>query len=348
MKAVAYSIKACEKEPLIRANNKKHDITLISNRLTLDTVSYAQGKKAVLVFSSDDLSAPVINKLKELGVKYICTRSSGLDHIDLKEASRLGIQVANIPSYSPASIAEHALALLLALVRNLIPSHTQTMMYDFTLDELVGSTLSDKTIGIVGFGETGQALTKILRGFGVKVLVNDVLDIAAKAEMLGAKPVSFKTILSDSDIISFHIPLNKDTHHLINSRTIQDMKRGVILINVSRGAIFNSLDVYNALQDGYIAKIGMDVYEFEHNVFFFDHSRSRIDDKLLKAFIQNSRVLLTPHQAFLTTEALQIIAAKTIENLDKWANGTNVDISNKEDGKTDISMSLPDFQETPL
>jgi len=323
MKAVAYSIKSCEKEPLIRSNNKKHDITLISNRLTLDTVSYANGKEAVLVFSSDDLSAPVLKSLKELGVKYICTRSSGVDHIDLEEAKRLGIQVANTSSYSPASIAEHALALLLALVRNIIPSHTQTLMYDFRLDDLVGTTISDKTIGIVGFGETGQALTKMLSGFGARVLVNDVYDLSEKARSLGAKQVDFKTILEESDIISFHIPLNDSTYHLVNSPTIAEMKEGVILINVSRGAIFNSRDVYNALQNGFITKIGMDVYEFEHNVFFFDHSRSHIDDKLLKAFIQNSRVLLTPHQAFLTREALQVISKKTIDQLDKWCNGSD-------------------------
>ena len=323
MKAVAYSIKSCEKEPLIRSNNKKHDITLISNRLTLDTVSYANGKEAVLVFSSDDLSAPVLNILKELGVKYICTRSSGVDHINLEEAKRLGIQVANTLSYSPASIAEHALALLLALVRNIIPSHTQTMMYDFRLDDLVGTTISDKTIGIVGFGETGEALTKMLSGFGARVLVNDVYDLSEKAGSFGAKQVDFKTILKESDIISFHIPLNDNTYHLVNSATIAEMKEGVILINVSRGAIFNSRDVYNALQNGFIAKIGMDVYEFEHDVFFLDHSRSHIDDKLLKAFIQNSRVLLTPHHAFLTREALQVISAKTIDHLDKWCAGSD-------------------------
>lgn len=319
MKAVAYSIKTCEKEPLTRANNKKHDITLISNRLTTDTVSYAKGKEAVLVFSSDDLSAPVLNNLKELGVKYICTRSSGVDHIDLSEAKRLGIEVKNTPSYSPASIAEHALALLMSLVRNIIPSHTQTLMYDFRLDDLVGTTVNAKTIGIVGFGETGQALTKILSGFGARILVTDILNLAAKARSFGAKQVSLNEILKESDIISFHIPLNESTHHLVNSKTISKMKEGVILINVSRGAIFNSHDVYNSLQNGFISKIGMDVYEFEHNVFFFDHSRSQIDDKLLKAFIQNSRVLLTPHQAFLTKEALHAISAKTIQHLDKWA-----------------------------
>ncbi|MES3017177.1 MAG: NAD(P)-dependent oxidoreductase [Bacteroidota bacterium] len=320
MKAVAYSIKACEKEILTRVNSKKHDITLISNRLTLDTIAYAEGKEAVLVFSSDDVSAPVVRKLAEMGVKYICTRSTGTDHIDIREAESQGITVASIPAYSPESIAEHSIALMLALVRNLIPSHTQIMHYDFTLDDLVGSTIRDKTVGVVGFGETGQALVRILSGFGANVLVSDVRHVAAKAAKLHAKQVSYLELLGKSDIISFHVPLNDDTRHMVDANSIAQMKKNVILINVSRGAIFNSQDVYNALQNGSIGKIGMDVYEFEHDVFFFDHSRQPIEDKLLKAFIQNSKVLLTPHQAFLTREALQIIATRTIEHLDSWTN----------------------------
>lgn len=319
MKAVAYSIKTCEKEILIRVNRKKHDITLISNRLTLDTIAYAEGKEAVLVFSSDDLSAPVIRKLFEMGVKYICTRSTGTDHIDLPEAERLGLMVANIPAYSPESIAEHALALILALVRNLIPSHAQIMQYDFTLDDLVGTTIRDKTIGIIGFGRTGQALAGILAGFNANILVSDILDVAGRAAELNAKQVSYQELLNQADIISYHVPLNDTTRHMVDTESIAMMRKNVILINVSRGAIFNSIDVYKALQDGWISKIGMDVYEFEHNVFFFDHSRQPLEDKLLKAFIQNSRVLITPHQAFLTKEALQVIATKTIEHLDYWA-----------------------------
>ncbi|MEJ7692512.1 NAD(P)-dependent oxidoreductase [Daejeonella sp.] len=319
MKAVAYSIKTCEKEILIRVNRKKHDITLISNRLTLDTIAYAEGKEAVLVFSSDDLSAPVLRKLSDIGVKYICTRSTGTDHIDLLEAARLGLMVANIPAYSPASIAEHSLALMLALVRNLIPSHAQMMQYDFTLDDLVGTTIRDKTIGIVGFGETGKALARILTGFGATVLVSDPRNVAEEAEKLNAKQADYQTLLKQSDIISFHVPLSESTLHMVDKKSIAEMKKNVILINVSRGAIFNSMDVYKALQDGCIGKIGMDVYEFEHNVFFFDHSSKPIEDKLLKAFIQNSRVLLTPHQAFLTKEALLAIATKTIDHLDHWA-----------------------------
>lgn len=318
MKAIAYSIKTCEKEPLVRANKKKHDITLISNRLTLATISYAEGKDAIIVFFNDDLSAPVLQKLKELGVKYITTRSTGTDHIDMAEAIRLGIKVANIPAYSPESTAEHAITLILALCRNIIPANQQVLKFDFTLDNLLGKTINDKTIGVVGFGKTAQALIRILRGFGSKVLVSEVKDVKQQCADLGAEQVSFDELLKQSDIISFHVPVNNQTRHMVNTGTIGKMKDGVMLINVSNGSIFNSKDVFNALQKDKISKLGMDVYEFEQDYFFFDHSRKPINDQLLKSFIQHSRVLITPHQAFLTKEALQIIAEKTIQNLDIW------------------------------
>ncbi len=327
MKVIAYSIKSCEKELLIKANSKRHDITLISNRLTTDTVSYAEGKDAVLVFSSDDVSAPVLRKLKEVGIKYISTRTTGTDHIDLKEAAALGIKVANIPSYSPESIAEHALALMLSLCRNLITANSQITNYDFRLGNLVGTTIRDKTVGIIGFGQTGECLAKILSGFGAKVLVFDIQDVRKAAKSAGATQVEFDPLIEQSDIISFHVPLTEQTHHLVNAECIAKMKDGVMLINVSRGAVFNSQDVYDALETGKIGKLGMDVYEFEHNVFFFDHSLKPIEDNLLKAFIQHPHVLLTPHQAFLTWEALKIICERTIENLDNWAGKKGMDTS---------------------
>lgn len=321
MKAAAYSIKSCEKELLIKANHKKHDITLISNRLTLETAAYAEGKEAVLVFSCDDVSAPIISKLKEMGVKYITTRTTGTDHIDLRAAAAARIKVANIPAYSPESIAEHAITLMLALCRNIIPAHQQMMEYDFTLDSLTGTTIRNKTVGIVGMGQTGAVLAQILRGFGAHVLVSDVNNVELECLKIGAKQVSFDEVLQQSDIISFHVPLNGKTRYMVNKETINKMKDGVMLINVSRGAVFNSKDVYDALQRNKISKIGMDVYEFEHNLFFFNHRGKPLNDQLLKSFIQHSRVLLTPHQAFLTYEALQVIADKTIRNLDLWAAG---------------------------
>lgn len=318
MKAVAFSIKSCEKELLIKANQKKHDITLISNRLSLDTISYAQGKDAVIVFSCDDLSAPVIKKLKEIGVKYITTRTTGTDHIDLIEAGKAEIKVANIPVYSPESIAEHAIALMLTLCRNILPAHQQMMEYDFSLDNLVGTTIRNKTVGIVGFGKTGIALAQILKGFGANILVHDIENVESECSKFNAEQVPLDGIFQRSDIISFHVPLNDATHHLVNKKTINKMKDGVMLINVSRGAVFNSKDVFDALQKNKISKIGMDVYEFEHNLFFYNHRGKPLNDQLLKSFIQHSRVLITPHQAFLTTEALKVIAEKTIKNLDFW------------------------------
>jgi len=319
MKVIAYSIKTCEKELLAKANRKKHDITLISDKLSIENISYAKGKDAVLVFSSDDLPAPLLNDLKKSGVKYVVTRSTGTDHIDLAEAKRIGLKVANIPSYSPESIAEHALTLMLSLCRNVLPAHQQMLNYDFTLDRLVGTTISSKTIGVVGFGQTAQALVRILRGFGSRIVVSEVEDVKQRCTEAGAEQVSFESLLKQSDIISFHVPLTDQTRHMVNTDSIDKMKDGVMLINVSRGAVFNSIDVYNALQRDKISKLGMDVYEFENHVFFFDHSHGTIDDQLLKSFIQHSRVLLTPHQAFLTKEALQVIAERTIEHLDKWA-----------------------------
>ncbi len=318
MKAVAYSIKSFEKELLIKANKKRHDITLISNGLTPDTVSYAEGKDAVIVFTNDDLSAPVLQTLKKSGVKYISTRSTGTDHIDLVEAAKLGIKVANIPSYSPESIAEHAIALMLALCRNILPAHHQMIEYNFTLDNLVGTTIRNKTIGVVGFGQTGQALVRILHGFGARVLVSDIADIKDQCLKLGAEQTDYQDLVRESDIISFHVPLTEETRHMVNTECIEKMKTGVMLINVSRGAIFNSEEVFQALQKGKISKIGMDVYEFEHGVFFFEHYKNPVHDQLLKAFIQNSRVLMTPHEAFLTREALEEIAGKTITNMDLW------------------------------
>lgn len=317
MKAVAYSSKTFEKELLIKSNGKKHDITLISNRLTADTISYAQGKDAVLAFSCDDLSAPILGKLKELGVKYIGTRSSGTDHIDLVEAERLGLKVASVPAYSPESIAEHAITLMLALYRNIIPAYKQVQEFDFRQTNLVGSTLKDKTVGIVGFGGTGKSLAKTLTGFGCRILVNDIIDVSDQCKQYNATQVSFDDILVKSDIISFHVPLDNNTRHLVNSGSIDKMKPEVMLINISRGAVFNTSDVFDGLENGKIGKLGIDVYEFEQNVFFSNNHKP-LNDTLLKTLIQNERVILTPHQAFLTDKALQEIADRTIQNLDLW------------------------------
>src|SRR5665213_2854129 len=236
MKAVAYSIKPFEKEFLAKANQKKHDITLISNALSLDTVNFAEGKDAVVVIPNDDVSAGVIERLAGLGIKYIAARSTGTDQIDKTAAAKYGIKIANISSYSPQAIAEHAVALALALDRRLIKADQQGHHFDFRNDNLIGFNFSGKTVGIIGLGHTGLAAAKIFNGFGCSVIGYDTTD-SKNTSFVTA--VSLNDLLSSSDIISIHVPLTKETRHFIQRNTLDQMKNGVMLINTSRGAIIN-------------------------------------------------------------------------------------------------------------
>lgn len=315
MRVVAYSIKVFEKEFLAKANQKKHDITLISNSLSLETVAYAEGKDAVVVFTNDDVSAPVVNKLADMGIKYIATRSAGTDHIDKKTAAKRSIKVANVPTYSPQAIAEHAVALALCLNRHLIHANGHSQEFDFTLNELIGFNFSGKTVGLIGLGNIGQAVAAIFNGFGCRVIGYDV---AVPNELVKIEPLSFDEVLRRSDIISLHVPLTPETKYMINASTLAIMKDGVMLINTSRGALIKTIDALEALEKGKIGYLGLDVYEYEKGLFFEDHRHDQVKDPLLEKLMAHANVLVTPHQAFLTKEALQQIAGQTIKNLDLW------------------------------
>lgn len=315
MKAVAYSIKPFEKEYLAKANQKKHDITLISNSLGPDTAIYAEGKNAVIVFINDDLSAPVIEKLASLGIKYIVTRSSGTDHIDKQAAALYGIKIANIPSYPPQAIAEHAVGMAFALNRQLIKADQHSHEFDFKNDELVGFNFSGKTVGIIGLGATGLAVASIYLGLGCQVIA---FDINFPQTMLNITPVSLEKLLITADIISIHIPLTPDTNHLIRKETLSQMKQGVMLINTSSGMLIDTADVLSALESRKIGYLGLDVYEFEKGLFFENHKGDAVKDPLLQKLMSHPNVLITPHQAYLTKESLQDIADQTIKNLDLW------------------------------
>ncbi|GAC1312614.1 MAG: 2-hydroxyacid dehydrogenase [Mucilaginibacter sp.] len=319
MKAVAYSIKPFEKEFLAKANKKKHDITLISNALSPDTANFAEGKEAVIVFPNDDVSDGVISRLAELGIKYIATRSTGIDHIDLKAAERCGIKIANVPTYSPQAIAEHAAALALALSRHLIQAHRNGIRFDFRADELVGFNFSGKTAGIIGLGQTGRAAAKIFNGLGCAVIGHDNALLNNLDEFI--RLVSLKEVLNSADIISLHVPLTGETKYLICKETLEQMKDGVMLINTSRGAMIRTEDILTALECGKVGYLGVDVYEFEKDLFFEDHENDAVKDPLLSALLNRRNVLVTPHQAFLTREALQEIANQTIKNFDQWQLG---------------------------
>ncbi len=315
MKVVAYSIKPFEKEFLAKANQKKHDITLISNPLNIETATYAEGKDAIIVFTNDDVSATVIDKLAELGIKYIVTRSVGTDHIDKQAAAKKSIKISNVPSYSPQAIAEHAVTLAMALNRKLIKADHNCHSFDFRNDELIGFNFSGKTVGIIGLGATGLATANIFKGLGCNVIGYDKFPPDDVDHVL---PVSLGDLLAQSDIISIHIPLTPQTEHLIQKATLNQMKDGVMLINTSRGAIIKTSDVVSALATGKVGYLGIDVYEFEKGLFFEDHKYDQHKDPLLSSLLEHDNVIITPHQAYLTREALQEIANQTIHNLDMW------------------------------
>lgn len=315
MKAVAYSIKPFEKEFLAKANQKKHEITLISNPLNIDTAIYAEGKDAIIVFTNDDVSATVIDKLAELGIKYIVTRSVGTDHIDKDTAARHGIKLSNVPSYSPQAIAEHAVALAFALNRKLIKADHNCHQFDFRNDNLIGFNFSGKTVGIVGLGQTGRAAAKIFNGMGCKVIGYDKFFPEDVHDIL---QTNFEDLLALSDIISLHIPLTSESNHLLNRDAFDKMKNGVMIINTSRGAIIKTGDLLRALDSGKIGNLALDVYEYEKGLFFEDHKSDLNKDPLLANLLSRDNVIVTPHQAYLTREALQEIADQTIHNLDMW------------------------------
>lgn len=318
MKAVAYSIKPFEKEYLARANRKKHDITLISNPLGPDTAIYAQGKDAVIVFTNDDVSAPVIRQLAGMGIRFIATRSAGTDHIDREAAGAAGIQIASVPSYSPQAVAEHAVGMAFALNRQMMKADQHSHDFDFRNDELVGFNFSGKTVGIIGLGFTGQAVAAIYHGMGCKVVGYDLI---FPKNLRHIRQVSKEQLLQTADIISLHLPLTPETRHFINAQTLTLMKTGVMLINTSRGPLIDTASVLDALENRKVGYLGLDVYEFEKGLFFEDHQQDPVKDALLSRLMSHPNVLITPHQAYLTREALQEIADQTIKNLDLWQAG---------------------------
>ncbi len=318
MKAVAYSVKSFEKEYLAKANEKKHDITLISNPLCAETVSFAEGKDAVVVFTNDDLSAPVIKKLKELGVKYIATRSVGVEHIDNDAAAAAGIKIANVPDFSSQSVAEHALALMMALNRKIVVASKNANSFDFRLEELQGFLMQGKTVGLIGFGQIAHSLAVILKGFGCTVLVHDPFVTKFPKHV---RPVSLNYLYQNSHIISLHAPLTDETKGIINQKSISQMQRGVMLINTSNGSLVVMPDLLKGLESGKIGALGSDVYRNEEPLFFESQRVAREKDPILQQLIDLPNVIVTPHQGLLTTEALQEIAVRTISNLDHWQLG---------------------------
>ena len=319
MKVTIYSSHAFDKPYLAKASQAKHQLTFVEESLNEKTLNLAKGSEAVCLFSGDDASEKILESLHKLHVKYIALRMTGYDNVDLKKCRQLGIKVANVPSYSPSAIAQHAMTLVLCLNRKIKLSQQLIKQHDFRLDQLIGFNMDNKVIGIIGTGKIGSAFARIAHGFGCKLLAFDITEDASLKKATSIEYVTLDELCKNSDIISLHCPLNDSTKHLLHKDKFKLMKDGAFIINTSRGGVINTQDLLEALDNKKIAAAGLDVYEFEKGLFFKNHPQ--VNDPLFNSLQARSNVIITGHQAFLTEEALKNIADTTIYNLDCWNAG---------------------------
>lgn len=315
MRVLVYSAKAYDREFLTAANRHYgFDLRFLDARLSVDTASLAQGVPAVCVFVNDRVDAAVAAQLAHHGVRIVALRSAGFNHVDLAAAARHGLLVARVPAYSPHAVAEHAVALILALDRHLHRAYTRVREGNFSLQGLLGFDLHGRTVGVIGTGAIGTAFARIMTGFGCRVLGHDPAPRAACRD-LGVIYVDLPALYAEADIISLHCPLTPATRHLIDDRAVEAMRPDVMLINTSRGAVIDTRAVIRGLKSRRIGALGLDVYEEEADVFFEDLSNEVIPDDVLARLLTFPNVLVTGHQAFFTREAMTAIAETTLANL---------------------------------
>lgn len=320
--AAVFDTKPYDRERLQR-NSARSDIEwrFLESRLTNDTVATAQGAQAVCVFVNDQLDCPCLEALAAQGVKLVALRCTGFNNLDLAAAKELKLTVTRVPVYSPYAVAEHAVALLLTLNRKIHRAFNRVRELNFSLNGLVGFDLHGKTSGIVGTGKIGRIVAQILHGFGMQVLAFDPFPNQDWAAQQGVEYVEASSLAERSDVISIHVPLTPETKHIIRRESIERMKPGAIIINVSRGALIDTKALIEALKSGRLGGVALDVYEEEEGIFFEDLSGRVLQDDELARLLTFPNVLITSHQAFLTCEALTDIARTTVANLEALAAG---------------------------
>lgn len=321
MKVAVFSTRLFEKQILQKTAAEKHELVFIEAPLSPVTAVMAQGCEAVCIFVNDDASAPVLSRLKEMGINFLVLRSAGYNNVDVEAAAKLGMHVARVPEYSPYAVAEHTVALMLALNRKLIKAHHRVRDSNFTLDGLTGFDMHGKTAGIIGMGKIGRVVGKILHGFGCHLLAYDPFPNPKLETEMALSFVDVDTLCAQSDIITLHAPLTEETKYIINKQRIDKMKKGVMLINTSRGGLVHTKDVIEGLKSCKIGYLGLDVYEEEKGLFFEDHSADILQDDVIARLMTFPNVLITSHQAFLTDTALQNIADTTMQNLSAFEAG---------------------------
>ncbi|MCG3205520.1 MAG: D-lactate dehydrogenase [Elusimicrobia bacterium] len=329
-----YDTKPYDRDALIEASKGQGiEWRFVDFRLSAETALSSEGSSAVCVFVNDQVDRPCLEALKRLGVRLVVLRCTGYNNVDLKAAAEMGIAVTRAASYSPYAVAEHAVALLLTLNRKVHRSYNRVREQNFSLHGLVGFDLHGKTAGLIGTGRIGRVMGEILRGFGMTVLAYDPFPTNDWAKRFGVQYVEPKTLASRSDVVSLHIPLTPETHHIIRRETLALMKPGALLINVSRGKLIDTKDLIEALKSGQLGGVGLDVYEEEEGIFFEDLSGRVLQDDELARLLTFPNVVVTAHQAFLTQDALSDIARITVKNLlalssgSSYVEGTTLDSS---------------------
>lgn len=313
MKIAFFSAKNYDREFFDR-HSSTHQLEYFEVQLNKQTVHLAKGCAGICVFVNDQLNAAVLKELATLGIKLVALRCAGFNNVDLVAAKANNISIVRVPAYSPHAVAEHAVALILTLNRKTHKAYNRVREGNFSLERLTGFDLFGKTVGVIGTGRIGRAFCEIMIGFGCKILAFDL--VANKVmEEKGVEYLPLTDLLEKADLISLHCPLNEQTRHIINTHTISMMKKGVMLINTSRGALINSPDAIQALKNGQIGYLGLDVYEQEETLFFNDLSENIIQDDLILRLLSFPNVLITSHQGFFTEEALEQIAQITMDNI---------------------------------
>jgi D-lactate dehydrogenase len=324
MKVALFSTKKYDQEFFESANKKgKHQLCYFETNLSKDTVSLTKDFDAVCVFVNDLIDEETIIKLAENGVKLIALRCAGFNNVAVKIALENGIKIVRVPAYSPQAVAEHAVALILTLNRKTHKAYNRVRENNFSLENLIGFNLFGKTIGVVGTGVIGTAFCKIMLGFGCTVIAYDVFP-SEDLKKLGVSYKSFADLVSLSDIISLHCPLNEETHHLMNASVFRSMKSKSMLINTGRGALINTEAVIEALKNEQLGYLGIDVYEQEAALFFRDLSETINQDELFMRLLSFPNVLITAHQGFFTKEALTEISNITLQNLSDFEDGKSL------------------------
>ncbi|MFC7336235.1 2-hydroxyacid dehydrogenase [Haloferula chungangensis] len=322
LRTVVYDTKPYDREALQAASEDASiEWQFMDCRLSIDTAATAADAGAVCVFVNDRVDRACLEALAESGVKHIALRCAGFNAVDLDAAKDLGLAVTRVPAYSPHAVAEHAVALLLALNRKIPRANNRVRELNFALNGLVGFDLHGKTAGIFGTGKIGRITAQILRGFGMRVLAYDPFPSEDWATEHGIEYTDAQSLARECEVISLHTPLTPETRHIIRRETIELMKPGTIVINVSRGALIDTKALIEALKTGQLGGVGLDVYEEEEGVFFEDLSGQILHDDDLARLLTFPNVLITAHQAFLTREALGEIARVTVANLTAGAAG---------------------------